>query len=234
MKMGKERNTNAVTTIGESIQHNNQVMIKIMAFLIVLAMFSLSWASYCTRTVKRMAESATGVEEARNYQNAWVSDAILAITEGVAFENELDPDKCEVAKWYADYNGFKIRRSEVQEAFDKALSLHEEIHQIYKENAGVTIESDPEQAIEVIHSMTLKYEEFSENIDVVTAYYTEREALNYNVAKYQILIALIIFIILGITTPKLIKYYSKILAEKIAEPVNAVANWATELSLGSD
>ena len=47
-------------------------------------------------------------------------------------------------------------------------------------------------------------------------------------------LVLIINTVLAITAPKRIRKASDILAEKIAYPVNAVADWATELSLGSD
>ena len=98
----------------------------------------------------------------------------------------------------------------------------------------ITMQFEPEKAFEVIKSINLKYQEFTNNIDIVTEYYVAREKLNYTGTKVLVFLALIINTALAITAPKRIRKASDILAEKIAYPVNAVADWATELSLGSD
>ena len=234
MKVKETQKNSTSTTIGDSIQANNKTLIKIMIGLVIFSACSLVLAGMFSRWIKRIGESSTGVEEARNYQNEWVSDVIISITEGSELESETDPDKCEFAQWEASFDGQRIKESDVQAAFDKALVLHDEIHQIYNDNAGVTIQTDPEKAIELIHSITSKYEEFSDQIDVVTQYYAKREEINYSETMFQIVLALVINTALAFITPRRIRSASKKLAANIAEPVNAVADWATELSLGSD
>ena len=234
MKVKETQKNSTSTTIGDSIQANNKTLIKIMIGLVIFSACSLVLAGMFSRWIKRIGESSTGVEEARNYQNEWVSDVIISITEGSELESETDPDKCEFAQWEASFDGQRIKESDVQAAFDKALVLHDEIHQIYNDNAGVTIQTDPEKAIELIHSITSKYEEFSDQIDVVTQYYAKREEINYSETMFQIVLALVINTALAFITPRRIRKASKKLADNIAKPVNAVADWATELSLGSD
>lgn len=230
----KNNSNSTTTTIAESIESNNKLLIKIMLVLVVFSACAFLLSGFFARCIKGLAESSSGIEDARAYQNEWVSDAVISITEGSQMKQETDADKCVFAQWEASYKGFKIKDNEAVEAFNNAMSLHDEIHRIYNDNAGVSFQTDPEKAREVIHKLTTTYEEFSRNIDIVKAYYTDREALNYKGAKAQIILALIVNTILSIITPKRIRKVSKKLAEDIAEPVNAVAEWAAELSLGSD
>lgn len=233
-KQVKKGNAGVVTTIREHIQENNKKLLLVVIVLVVFTAFNLIMAGYYGRNLKRSAESATEIEQCRNYQNKWVSDMILSIMEDTEFSNEADADKCSFAKWKEEFNGLKIRDGEVRSALDKAISLHDEIHKIYNDNKGITMQTDSEKAVQIIHKVTLKYDEFSSNIDKVTAYYSAREKLNYTILNCQIVLALIINTILSITSAESIKRLSKKLAKKIADPVNTVAKWATELSLGSD
>ena len=229
-----KRDTSSDITIGDSIQSNNKVLIKIMLSLVVFSAIIFIIFGYFARCIKGLAESSAGIEKARNYQNEWVSDAMSAITNGTNMNNETDANKCAFAKWKSEYKGYKIKDKQAAAAFEQMISLHDEMHQIYNENAGVTIQSDPEKASAVIQSLELKYKEFTNNADTVTEYYANRETLNYTGTKALIILALIINTALSIITPKRIKRASKELSDKIADPVNAVADWATELSLGSD
>lgn len=236
--MGEAKNTNnnsgTVTTIAQNIEGNNTMLVKIMIVLVVFSACSFLISGFLASCIKGMAASTTGIEEGRNYQNEWVSAAILSITDGSPMQGETDSSQCQFAQWKTTYKGFKIKNRQVSAAFDTAMSLHEEIHRIYNENAGVSMQTDPEKAAEVIRELLEKYQEFSNNIDIVEDYYAKREALNYTGAILQIIISLIINTILAIITPRRIRKASDKLAKVIAEPVNAVANWAAELSLGSD
>ena len=221
-------------TIGDSIKSNNKPLIKIMVSLVVFSAVVFVIFGYFARCIKGLAESSEGIEQARNYQSEWVSDAIYAITTGEDMNSEIDADKCAFAQWKSEYKGYKIKNKNAASAFEKSMSLHDEIHSIYNENSGVTMQSDPEKAFEVIESINLKYQEFTNNINIVTEYYVAKEKFNYTGTKVLVFLALIINTALAITAPKRIRKASDILAEKIAYPVNAVADWATELSLGSD
>ena len=229
----KEYDNHSTITISESIESNNKVLIKIMISLVVFSALSFLVAGFFARCIKGLAESSEGVTRARNYQNEWVSDAIISIMDG-SMTVETDGSKCAFAQWKETYKGYKIKDKKAVEAFDKAISIHDEIHQLYNENAGVTMQADPDKAYALIQSIKTKNEEFCDNIDVVITYYAGREALNYTGAKVQIILSLIINTVLAIITPRRIRKASRKLAQDIAEPVNAVAAWATELSMGSD
>lgn len=234
MDKRKKEKEAKVTTIRESIQRNNRIMIEIMAVLVAFAALNMILSGWHARNLKRAAESASGIEQAGKYQSEWVSELIFSMAEGTSFSREADAGKCEFAQWKEEFHEHKIREKDVQEAFDAMMRLHEEIHVAGAEGIGLTMQSDPQKAVEVIQSVSEKYREFSDNVSKVTAYYSEREQWNYFLVKFVIIAGLIINTLLSITTPRMIRGLSDKLAQEIANPVNAVAEWATDLALGSD
>ena len=228
-----KKDTQSTITISDSIQANNTKLIKIMVVLVVFSALSFLLSGFFARSIKGLAESSEGIRRARNYQNEWVSDAIISITNGT-MTNEPDGSKCAFSQWMAEYKGYPIRDKQASAALNQAITLHDEIHQIYNQNAGVTMQSDSEKALALIQSIKTKNEEFCDDIDVVITYYAKRESLNYTGARVQIILSLIINTVLAIITPRRIRKASRKLAEDIAEPVNAVASWAMELSQGSE
>lgn len=230
----KKENENTVISIGARIQKNNQVMIKIMIVLVVFTAISLVLSGFWAHWIKRLADSVSTVADGRSILSEWVADATIAITEGSEMQGELDAEKCAFSKWEENFNGRKIKDADVQDAFDKAMSLHNELHRMYNENKDVTMETDTQAAVALVSEINAVFEEFSDNMNVVTEYYKYRSEINYDGARLQIMFSCIITALLAIFTPKKIGKAFKQLGEDIATPVNAVAEWATELSLGSD
>ncbi len=230
----KKKNTNTVNTIGQHIKDSNSVMIKIMLFLIIVSVTLLGVSAYFSNNMRKLSDDSTGVQEARNYMNKWVTDLIISITEGSEFTNVTSLDNCDFAQWRATFDEAQIRDKEAKAAFEKAVELHDEVHLVYKNNLKVTIQAEPDKALDLINSITAKYEEFSDNIDIVTAYYSKQADASYLAIVIQVIASVIIYIILMIVTTKLIKFHANRLANKIAEPVNKVADWAGELALGAD
>ena len=234
MKKDKENKGSTIITIGGRINQNNQVMIRIMIVLVVASAISLMLAGFFSRWIKQLSDSLSSVADGRNIVSEWVADVTAAIIDGSEMDGDLDSEHCAFAKWEAEFAGLKIKDEEAQVAFDTAMSLHDEVHRIYNESVGINYVSNPEAAMELISSITAAFDEFSRNMAAVTEYYKYRSEMNYDGAKLQIILSSIITILLAILTPKQIGKVSKKLAGDIADPVNAVANWATELSLGSD
>ena len=143
-------------------------MIKIMLFLIVFSIVNLGISAYFSKNMRDLAQEASGVEEARNHMNKWVSDLIISITDGSEFANVTSLDNCDFAKWKLafDKSVFKNNK-EALDAFEKAGELHDEVHLIYKNNRKITIQKEPEKALDLVNSITAKYDEFSKNLQKV-------------------------------------------------------------------
>ncbi len=231
----QKNNQNAITTIGQHIKDSNSIMIKIMLFLIIFSIANIGISAYFSKNMRDLAQEASGVEEARNHMNKWVSDLIISITEGSEFANVTSLDNCDFAKWKLafDKSVFKDNKEAI-DAFEKAGELHDEVHLLYKNNRKITIQKEPEKALDLVNSITAKYDEFSKNLDIVTDYYVKQENLSYMITVIQVIGSTALSIALIFVTSRIIRKYADRLANKLAEPVNKVAQWAEELSLGAD
>jgi len=229
MKKNKE---NIIMTIGENIGISSKRMIHMMIGVVIFSVLNLVVAGYFSEAIKTLADMSFGIEEARNYESQWVSEAIISIMDGTEFTQETDADQCFFGKWERNHNGVRIKDSQAQVALNEAISLHKEIHDIYSQNKGISISTELEKGTQVIHNINEKHKELSKNIDVVKAYYAERERVNYVRGKLQFVLAIIINIVLILRIRKVTTKLNKNLTKDIVEPINVVADWATELSLG--
>ncbi|MBO5302640.1 MAG: hypothetical protein J6A92_01160 [Lachnospiraceae bacterium] len=226
----KTKDNIMVTTIEDGIKKNNKIMTKVMTALVAFTAVSLLTLGTLALQVKSNAESAISVEGANGIQSEWTYDVIRSVTNGTPLSVELDSAKCEFADWYANYAGASIGDSSVQAAFDTAIQNHTELHSIAKE----AVDANAESTGAVIDKMISKQKEIHDNMNVVSAYHAEKEKSTYSIFVLVINFSLIVNILLAITTPRYIRKASKTLSNTIAEPINAVAKWATDLSMGSD
>lgn len=225
---------NVISTLSQHIKDSNSIMIKIMILLIVFSIVNTGVSAYFSKNMRDLAHESSSVEEARNYMNQWVSDLILSITEGSEFTNVTSLDNCDFAKWKLAFDKSVLEgNKEAIDAFEKAGELHDEVHLLYKNNRKITIQKEPDKALDFVNSITAKYDEFSTNLDIVTDYYAKQENISYLITVIQGIVALVISIVLIFVTTKLIRVYANRLANKLAEPVNKVAQWAEELALGA-
>ncbi len=220
-----------VTTIEGGIQKNNKIMIKIMVALVVFSVVCLLILGSLALLVKKNADCAISMESANGTQSQWTYDVINSILTGQTSSVELDSTKCEFAEWSANFEVVTIGDSSVQAAFDSLNALHEELHTIAKEAVG---QQEAEVAKEAISALTIKQQELSNNITKVATYYSDRKEQNYSVFVIVINMSMIVSIVLAIITPRYIRKAAKVLSNTIATPINAVAKWATDLSMGSD
>lgn len=228
----KTKDKTVATTIESSIQENNKIMIKIMTALVVFTACCLLLLWLLAMFVKQAGSSAIGIERANGMQSEWTYEVMQSLLLGEDVSVELDAAKCDFAEWYASYEGLGIKDSSVQEAFDLAIAGHLELHAIANESVNVSVEE--EAFTEVISELSSKHKEVSDYMSTVSAYYSEREELNYKGFMIMVGLSLIVNTFLAITTPRYIRKVSKTLSSTIAEPINSVATWATDLSMGAE
>lgn len=232
-KEDKKQNGN-INNMADKIQSNNKTMIRIMTTLVVISAVFYILSALLSNFIKNLSYNVTQIEESRKFVSEWVSDVIIAISEGIEIQNETDINKCLMTQWNMGFEIMKIKDEEAQRAYDSAIQIHEELHQLYNSNVGISLQTDSDKAVSLISQINSKYDEYSRDIDIVVDYYMERQELNFSGIQILIAIAMIINTILSIITPKTIRKLSKKLSDEIAGSVNSVAEWATELALGSD
>lgn len=233
LQRGKSSRQNGISTISKHIRQSNSSVVRILLLLIAFAIVSFASSAMFSGNMRKMSQNSSKVVEARNYVNEWVTDLIISITDGSEFTNVTSLDNCEFSKWKVGFDTSDIKDEEVVAAFKKAVDLHDEIHLTYKNNLKVTMQAEPEKALALINSITAKYEEFSDNIDIVTAYYASREDNSYIATLLQMVIVIVLILALTVVVMKLLSRNAAGLEKKITEPVDMVARWAKELSLGA-
>ncbi|MBQ7919148.1 MAG: hypothetical protein IJ324_04285 [Lachnospiraceae bacterium] len=233
MKLRKIKDEMTVKTIDGAIQLNNKFMIRIMIGLIVFSICCLMLLGMFAIWVKDASNSAINIEVATGVQSDWTNDIIIDLVSGNPIDVELDSQKCAFAQMREELEGglgIKSGYTEVQAAYDEAMALHEELHKLAQQAKNTS----PEDATEMVNLLTNTYMEFSSKMSIVSDYYIMRQDANYDWYVFVTNANIIIIIILAVVASKLIRRVSKNLSQTIAEPINAVADWATDLAMGSD
>jgi len=235
MKMaGSIEGKNKATTIEGNIAHNNRAMIRIMIGLVVFAIVNFIMCGYYCGTMQQAADRSTAITEFRDIQNEMVSDVLVALTEGENFADVIDTRGAELYQWYDAFDGKNMKTAEARAAFASAQSLSEEMYTLARANVDIDISTQQEEAKAFVEELTMRQEKFSAEVDTLVSYYHDRELLNYYALMIEVGVAIVINVLLAIVASKLIGSLSAMLAERISNPINAVADWAIELSRGSD
>ncbi len=228
----KKADPNEHTTIAGRIQENNRIMSRMMVGLIIITVIFFFVAGVFTMSIKRVATRSVDIGHAKTLQVEWVMDAIYSISKGTPMSKETDPDKCEFAEWEKTYDD--LSSGAAQESYLRAMEIHDEIHQTYLADADANFETDYERASKLREDLLAKYAEFSKELDVVITAYEKSQEDYASYSEVQSVISYLVSVFFLFATPKLIKKYSDKLSKDISEPVDAIADWASELALGSD
>ncbi len=226
----KTKEKSVITSIDGGIQKNNKFMVKVMVALVVFTAASLFILGALALLVKTNMESALSMEKAYSIQSEWTNEVIRSLVAGTTPNVELDATKCEFAQWHANYDGVAIDDGSVQANFDLAVALHKELHDM----ANAAIGADQDTVGETVAALADKQKELSSKISIVSSYYAANQSRNYSVFVVVINMSIIVNALFAIVTPRIIRKASKELSNTIATPINAVAKWATDLSMGSD
>lgn len=228
-KNSKKKDINEVATIESRIQHNNKMMTIIMSFLVVFTLMCLLLLGGSALGVKNYADFALSVEGATGMQSDWTYKVIQALIQGETPNVEYDSTKCDFAKWYEEFDKGRLDAS-TKKIMDSAKKAHEEMHTIAVEAKGMS----GDEVATKIDELTRKQEELNGYLDAISTYLSDTKDGRYIRLVIILDVAMIVSIILAIITPKYIRKESKKLSATIAEPINNVAKWATELSMGTD
>ena len=227
MKKSK-KDTILVSSIEGGIQKNNKIMTKIMLGLGIFTALSLFIIGFIAKDAKANYICAAEVERAAGIQTEWATSVLQSACNGTGINVQLNEAQCEFGKWYAQYSAFEIKDSTMRETYNNVKSKHEELHAVAAQIA------DKGASSELVNKFAETQTELTNSMTAVSAYYSEQGSAVYSRFVIVTNLCIVFDIILGIFTPKLIRKSSKELSKTIAEPINAVAKWATDLAMGSD
>lgn len=224
---------NTEKNIAGSIRNNNRWTRKVIMALLVFFALNLIMCGYYCRTMRIASERSTAIGEFRGIQDELVYDLMVAVSLGEDFTETLRGAEGEVRDWYETFDGKNMKTEESRAAFARTLEICEQIYWCAEENLTVSAEG-PEAVNAFVSEITALDAEFSEQIEIIISYYADREWLNYNALMVEIAAALVISILLASGANKIIRILADLLAERIANPINAVADWALALARGSE
>lgn len=167
----------------------------------------------------------------------WSSDLISSLESGTEFTGELDPNACSFGQWLTNHmadgtSGDKLAQN-VSAKANEITQMHSEIHNMAQELVNMR-RTDPEQAIDLFFDeVNPKADEVIDGLGDIDGLYA---AETQNISRsFQTLLVMIIVVIVVVVlaTGVFSFFYGRRLAQRIAEPVMMVADWANHLSLGA-
>lgn len=212
-------------TIGGQIQANNRVGILILLLVVVLSTINLILVNHYQKTESKY-NSYT--EEAANTvaaQYEWLNQINLSLSTHVIDGIEMDPDKCSFAQWYEQSGN--TDDAQAREYIENAQRAHRLVH----ENG---------QSVTKLFMYGKAYSEMTQNshamieaLQNLQNYYKEKAEESHDRLVARIIWAIATNIVLAIIATVLTKRFGDKLARKISEPIEAVAAWSEELSMGA-
>ncbi len=225
---------NKATTLEASINYNNKVTIRIMIFLIVFAIITMFMFAYYCNTMRIASGRAKAIEEFGDIQNDLVSELLGDMMTGEDCSAKLAESKGAFDSWYESFDGKNMKTEESRTAFAKAQELHALVYTLAEANMGVSMQTDSVNACAYMEQLTQINSDFATQLDIIVNYYADREQLNFNALNIELWLSVVINILLAVGAMKLVSALSKALANRIAKPIAAVADWAQALARGSE
>ena len=225
---------NTATSIEGNIKYSNRAIIRILAILILVTAVSFCFCGYYSRTMRISSEHSTDITDFRNLQDQMVSDILEALINGGSYLVDMKNARTNFDAWYEAFDGKTMKTEEAQTAFDNTIDIYKKIYTAAEERGNISTRENAAEVRSLVAQVRALDDEFSKNIDVLTEHYAGQERNNYMVLLTAIAVAMVCNVLLGFLAAILVRKLSSMLAERIAKPVNAVAEWAITLSRGSE
>lgn len=231
MKQDKKNGT-ALHTIRGEIRRNNTKMVAIIAIIVILTLVNLIVIDFVQNRFSAYVSYSNEATVVIMQHYKWLNEIDKAVLSGEEFTMENDPDKCSFAQWYTKREG-KLADGLTTDV-TKAYDLHKALHQ----QAGELMEradSDREGATEELRgNFSSESEEMIGYIQNIADYYLEKSEVSHAKLIERLIWAIMTDIVFAFVAAFFAKKLGDRIAEKISEPVVAVAKWSKELSAGSD
>lgn len=212
-------------TIGGQIQANNRVGILILLLVVVLSTINLLLVNYYQKSESKY-NSYT--EEAGNIVTAqyeWLNQINLSLSTHIVDGLELDPDRCSFSVWYAQVKD--TADAKAAEYIQSAESAHRMVHENGQSVVKLFMYG------KAYNEMTLNSQLMIDSLQSLQNYYKNKAEDNHNLLVSRIIWAIATNIVLAIAATILTKRFGDKLARKISDPIEAVAAWSEELSMGA-
>ena len=224
-------NTSDQMTIRQQLADNNHTTITRVLFLVIFFFVCMIFILVCSESVVDYSKKQQQAMETIVDINEWMNDVENSIRNSVAFTNETDIAQTSFQQFY---ELSKNERGSNSGRVDAAHELYTEVFSLAMDTLE-TSKTDHESALNTLDNELLpKLDELRAGLSSVSDGYVKMVSQAYTIVVVVTIICILIGLLFSVIIIKRIIRSSNATAEQIATPVNQIAGWAEELSLGAD
>lgn len=214
------------------IQKGYLVMMTIMAAIVLLSVLFLRLEARGYEKIIQFQEQQNSAQKVITAHYQWLEQLSDSITTGSEFKGSLDPNTCALGNWINTSSGDLSRYQELANSISKITTPHDEIHS----QAAQLIELakvDRDTAYEQYGSQFKpKVVTIEDGLSDVSASYQNLADKIRRDNQRTVLMSIVSLALLGAVAVICSLSMGKRLAERIARPILAVANWSEQLASG--
>lgn len=233
MKKGKQilSSDSDSRTIRQKLADNNRVtifrIIRMTIFFFVCMIFIL----ICSESVVDYSKRQQQAMEAIVDINEWMNNIENSIRNSVEFTNETDISKTSFQQFYEIS---KNERGSVSEKVNTAHKLYAEVFHMGIDTLEKS-KTDYESALNTLDNELLpKLDELKASLTSISNAYVKMVREAYTIVGVVTIVCILIGLLVSLIIIKRIIHSSNETSEQIAAPINQIAEWAEQLSLGSE
>lgn len=230
----QEKEGKKLTTIRNSIQKSNTVIMSIMLVIIICTEINLFLIYMFSTNLRGFTEETEKIKSIEEEKTVWVTELIQAVTKNKDFNGEVDDEKCSFSEWYHSLDMSDVKDDSVKNTLEKTVDIHSEMHKLANEVLKIDLAENQEKAVQMINSIIDESNSLIENLNIAAEYFSEREEQSFRHLKSRIVTAMFTNILVAVAALIVVRKIAEKLASRISQPVMSVAKWSSDLALGSD
>lgn len=212
-------------TIGGRIQATNRVAVLILLLVVILSTVNLMLVNYYQKMESKYNTYSQEAASMVAAQYEWLNQINLSLSTHVVDNIEMDPDQCSFAQWYEQVKDTKD--AQAAQYIQTAESMHRKVHESGQGVIKLFMFG------KAYNEMTQNSHQMIEALQSLQSYYQEKAEVSHNQLVARIIWAIATNVVLAVVATILTKHLGDKLSRKISEPIEAVASWSEELSLGA-
>lgn len=226
-----KKNKGKDMTIKGQIQAGNTKILWIVMFIVLFTFVNLLLIDWYQFRFNSFTNSSSAAKVVIAQQYKWINTLSDSLDRGTVDPPEMDAEKCSFGIWYQEVAA--KADSKVAANLEAAREAHQKMHE-YGASAISLSAKDPAAAKEILYNeIRTQSEEMFTNLEVYEKYYSDFAAKNRSELVARVIWAISTDVVLAIIAFWLARRFGNQLAKKIAEPIEAVAEWSEELSKGA-
>lgn len=231
VKNRQEITESGMTTIQDKITDSNNTILKSTWVLTIFFIICIAFTIVCQQATGKYAAMQARSMEAVSEAGEIFRNVDAAVYDNTELEGSLELGDMEFSNLY---NDAKNEMGKVSGKIANSYNLYVDFLKYSKEILGIR-ENEQETAQEMVdNELNQKLEVLSESLRSVSSSYSVMRRQANILSIVVMFICIVVSIILTLAAMRRAKAITILTAQQVGTPINAVADWAEQLSLGAD